>query len=59
MNYHRVFIQNSYVHLIIVAYNRKPIFVQNINLLKQAIANSQNILTIKLLQFAFYLNIFI
>ena len=41
MNYHRVFIQNSYVHLIIVSYNRKPIFVQNINLLKQAIANSK------------------
>ena len=41
MNYRRVFIENGYVHLIIVAYNRHPIFVQNINLLKQAIINSK------------------
>ena len=41
MNYRRIFIQNSYVHLIIVAYNRQPIFKQNINLLKQAIINSK------------------
>ena len=41
MNYRRVFVQNSYVHLIVVAYNRQPIFVQNINLLKQAFANSK------------------
>ena len=44
MNYRRVFVQNSYVHLIVVAYNRQPIFVQNINLLKQAFANSKKIL---------------
>ena len=41
MNYYRVFIQNSYVHLILVAYNRKNIFVQNIDLLKQSIINSK------------------
>ena len=41
MNYRRVFIENGYVHLIIVAYNRQPIFIQNINLLKQAIINSK------------------
>ena len=41
MNYRRVFIENGYVHLIIVAYNRQPIFIQNINLLKQAIINSE------------------
>ena len=41
MNYRRVFIENGYVHLIIVAYNRQPIFLQNINLLKQAIINSK------------------
>ena len=40
-NYRRVFIENGYVHLIIVAYNRQPIFIQNINLLKQAIINSK------------------
>ena len=34
MNYKRVFVQNSYVHLIVVAYNRKDIFVENIKLLR-------------------------
>ena len=43
MNYRRVFIENGYVHLIIVAYNRQPIFIQNINLLKQAILTLKNI----------------
>ena len=27
MNYKRVFVPNSYVHLIVVEYNRKDIFV--------------------------------
>lgn len=40
MNYKRVFIQNSYVHAIIVSYNRKNIFVKNIELLKAAFKNS-------------------
>ena len=40
-NYRRVFIENGYVHLIIVAYNRQSIFIHNINLLKQEIINSK------------------
>lgn len=30
MNYKRVFIPNNYMHLIVVAYNRKDIFIDNI-----------------------------
>ena len=41
MNYKRVFIPNSYVHLIIVAYDRKDIFIKNIELLRNAFINAK------------------
>lgn len=41
MNYKRVFIPNSYVHLIIVAYNRKNIFTKNIELLRNSFKNAK------------------
>ncbi len=41
MNYKRVFIPNSYVHLIVVAYNRKDIFVKNIELLRNSFKNAK------------------
>ena len=40
MNYKRIFIQNSCVHLVIIAYNRNPIFINNIDLLQKAIENA-------------------
>lgn len=40
MNYKRVFIHNSCVHLIIVAYNRKEIFIKKIELLKKSLKNA-------------------
>jgi len=42
MNYRRVFIQNSYVHIIILSYERNPIFIKNIKLLRQAFKNAKN-----------------
>ena len=41
MNYKRVFVPNSYVHLIVVAYNRKDIFVENIELLRASFKNAK------------------
>lgn len=41
MNYKRVFIPNNYVYLIIVAYNRKNIFIDNIELLRKALKNAK------------------
>ncbi len=41
MNYKRVFVPNSYVHLVIVAYNRKNIFTDNVTLLKNAFKNAK------------------
>lgn len=41
MNYRRVFIQNSFVHIIILSYKRKHIFINNINLLIQAFENAK------------------
>ena len=41
MNYKRAFIQNSYLHLIIVSYNRKNIFIDNIKLLRHAFKNAK------------------
>ena len=48
MNYRRVFISNSYVHLIIVAYNRRNIFINNIDLLKQAFKNARKFFNFKI-----------
>lgn len=41
MNYKRVFVPNSCVHLIVVAYNRKDIFVENIELLRASFKNAK------------------
>jgi putative transposase len=40
MNYRRVYISNSYVHLIIVSYERKHIFIDNIEILRTAFKNT-------------------
>lgn len=40
MNYKRVFIPNSYIHLILVSYNRKNIFLDNIELLRKSFSNA-------------------
>jgi putative transposase len=40
-NYIRVFVQNSYVFITIVSYDRKPILIENINILKDALKNSK------------------
>lgn len=40
MNYRRVFIPNSCVHLILTSYNRKPIFIKNIDILRTAFKNT-------------------
>ena len=41
MNYRRVFIPNSCIHLIILAYKRRNIFIANIELLRQAFGNAK------------------
>ena len=41
MNYKRVFLQNSYIHIIIVSYKRNDIFINNIELLREAFKNSK------------------
>ena len=41
MNYRRAFIQNCYLHLIIVSYKRKNIFIDNIELLRHAFKNAK------------------
>ncbi len=40
MNYKRVYIPNSFVHIIITSYKRKHIFINNINLLRIAFKNT-------------------
>jgi len=41
MNYKRLFLQNSYIHVILVSYNRNPIFIANIDLLRKSFRNSK------------------
>ncbi len=49
MNYKRAFIQNSYLHLIIVSYNRKNIFIDNIELLRNAFKNAKQFFSFKII----------
>lgn len=41
MNYKRVFVENSLVHIVLVAYHRKKIFINNIELLRKALLNAR------------------
>lgn len=43
MNYRRVFIPNSYVHIIITSYNRTPIFIDNVDILRTAFKNTMQL----------------
>ena len=49
MNYRRAFIQNSYLHLIIVSYNRKNIFIDNIGLLRHAFKNAKQFFSFEII----------
>ena len=40
MNYHRIYIPNSFVHIIIASYERKHIFIDNIEILRTAFKNT-------------------
>lgn len=39
MNYRRLYIPNSYIHIVIVTYNRIPILIDNIDVLREAFKN--------------------
>lgn len=43
MNYRRIFIPNTYIHIIIAAYNRQHIFVNNIEILKKSFKNTMKL----------------
>jgi len=41
MKYKRVFIQNSFIHVVVVAYQRKPILIKNVDLLRESFKNAK------------------
>ena len=43
MNYRRAFVPNGYLHIIITSYDRKPIFIENIDILRTAFKNTKEI----------------
>ena len=43
MNYKRAFVENGYIHIIIVTYNRKHILTDNVDLLRTAFKNVKSI----------------
>jgi len=49
MDYRRVFVENSCVHLIIVAYNRSPIFLEHVNLLKKSFKNAKQFFSFEII----------
>ncbi|MBR6163601.1 transposase [bacterium] len=42
MNYRRAYIQNSFVHIVIASYNRIPVFIDNIEILRTAFKNTMS-----------------
>ncbi len=48
MDYRRVFIQNTCVHLILTTYNRKSILINHIEILRNAFKNTLNNYTFKI-----------
>ena len=49
MNYRRVFVPNGYVHIIITSYERKPVFIENIEILRTAFRNVQKLYKFKII----------
>ena len=43
MNYRRLFVPNGFVHIIITSYERKPVFIDNIDILRTAFRNVQKL----------------
>lgn len=41
MKYKRIFIQNSFIHIVVVTYNRNSILVKNIDLLRESFKNAK------------------
>ena len=41
MNYRRAFVPNGYLHIIITSYDRKPIFIENIDILRTTFKNTK------------------
>ncbi len=41
MRYKRLFISNTYIHLVMVTYKRKPILINNIDLLRNSFKNAK------------------
>ena len=49
MNYRRIFVPNTYLHIIITSYNRKSLFIDNINILRTAFKNTMRIYKYKII----------
>ena len=45
MNYRRAFVPNGFLHIIITSYDRKPIFIKNIDILNITPIEAINILS--------------
>ena len=43
MNYRRAFVPNGYVHIIITSYERKSVFIENIEILRTSFKNVQKL----------------
>ncbi len=56
MNYRRVFIPNSYIHIIIVSYNRKNIFIDNIDLVRRSFKNAKRYFKFEIVAICILLN---
>lgn len=48
MNYRRVFVSNTYLHIIITSYERKPVFIDNIDTLRSAFKNAMRLYPYKI-----------
>ena len=48
MKYKRIYIENSFVHIVVVTYNRYPLLINNINLLLDSFKNAKKYFDFKI-----------
>lgn len=49
MNYRRVFVPKAYLHIIITSYDKKPVFIDNIDVLRTAFKNTMSLYKYKII----------
>ena len=58
LHYRRAFVPNGYLHIIITSYDRKPIFIENIDILRTAFKKTKTIYEFEIIAICVLLEMF-